>query len=120
MIIGTPCVEYCYVGISQLAIAAKTPGIHVSPTRSTMARTGWGQEEAHMFWVFAAVTYLIAVVTIVRFFQFVSQTDRSIRDFWNVEDRKTSMAGDGMNFSTSPTRARKQRGQTKSRTSKAA
>lgn len=35
-----------------------------------------------MVWLFVLIGYVVAVATIVRFFQFVSNTDRVIEEFW--------------------------------------
>jgi hypothetical protein len=38
--------------------------------------------EADMIWMLGSIAYVAAIVTILRFFQFVADTDRSIGEFW--------------------------------------
>jgi hypothetical protein len=35
-----------------------------------------------MIWMLGSIAYVVAIVTILRFFQFVADTDRSIGEFW--------------------------------------
>lgn len=51
---------------------------HGATEASSIPEAGTKEEEC-MIWVFGGVGYLVAVASIVRFFRFVSDTDRSIQ-----------------------------------------
>jgi hypothetical protein len=43
-----------------------------------------------MYWLLAGIGYIVAVGTIVRFFQFVSDADRTIEGFWTSKNGSIS------------------------------
>lgn len=40
-----------------------------------------------MMWALVGIGYLVAVAAIVRFFQFVSETDKDIDEFWTKDGK---------------------------------
>ena len=65
-----------------------------------------------MMWAFVVVGYVIAVASIVRFFQFVSETDRSIDEFWISGGKISQLRGRMQSFRASTMKSSRRRGHT--------
>ena len=62
-----------------------------------------------MIWVIGGIGYLIAVATIVRFFQFVSESDRSIEEFWVSKNTMEQKSKRELGFTSSSKKSARNR-----------
>ena len=86
------------------------------PIKSSISETG-ADEEAYMIWVVGSLAYAVAVVSIVRFMQFVSDADHAIMEFSLAEDGMSRLHRRIREFVPSSTKVAKRRGTLKTKKS---
>ena len=84
------------------------------PIESSIPEPGV-EEEAYMIWVVGILGYVVAVVSIVRFFQFVTDTDRSIMKFTVAVDGMSQLRAGVREIVSSSTKVAKRQGTLKTK-----
>jgi hypothetical protein len=84
------------------------------PIESSIPEAG-ADKEAYMIWILGSLGYVIAVVSIVRFFQFVTDTDRSIMKFTVAVDGMSELRAGVREIVSSSTKVAKRQGTLKTK-----